>query len=75
MTKKLNNSFGGFRCICSVCNKPCKELSCFCSKKCEEKFNIQYAKLIEFDKKYPNCTLKQCDERQRIVAECEKLKV
>ena len=73
LRNKNNKSFGGFRCVCSVCHQPCKELSSFCSKKCEEKYNIQYAKLIEFDKKYTNCTLKQCDERQEIVKQCEAL--
>ena len=59
------------RCICSVCNKPCKNISCFCSSKCEEYYNIKFARLIQWDKDNPKPTYKQCDERQRIVEELE----
>ena len=60
------------RCICNICDKSCKELSPFCSKRCEEKHSQKYARLIEWDKANPNPTWEQCDERQRIVAECKK---
>lgn len=59
------------RCICSVCKKQCKTLSCFCSPKCEVYFNKKFAKMIQWDIDNPNPTWKQCDERQKIVAECE----
>ena len=63
------------RCLCNICNKPCKEISMFCSDECKDKYEIKYAKLIEWDKQNPHPTYKQCDERQRIVEECKRLKV
>jgi len=60
-----------FGCLCSMCDKPCKTLSPFCSEKCKQKYNKQYAKIIQWDKDHPNPTWDQCDERQKIAEECK----
>lgn len=57
---------------CNMCSRRCKEIAVFCSKKCQEKWEKQYQKLIQWDKEHPNPSWEQCDERQLIVAQCKE---